>query len=175
MPIEIIPKAPEKESVSVNVLFYISIGLLVSVILSYFLLDYFQKNTDDTLKDIDITLRASRTPEEQELERNILQYQRKINDFSLVFNRHQTNSNFFPFLEEITHPQVRFSTLSLTESSAQIAGEAKNLMVLNQQLLIFQKNPKIFNTNLSQILFEEDGKINFNFTFTLSPEIFEFK
>ncbi len=175
MVIEIIPKLPEKVSVWFNVLFYISIGLLISAILSYFLLDYFQRNTNQVLKEIKTSLLVSRTPKEQELERSIVQYQRKIDDFVLIFNQHQTNSDFFTFLEEITHPNVVFSQFNLTKPSLLLSGTAENFVVLGQQLLIFQKNSKISKTNLSTISLGKEGEVEFTFTLSLSPEIFEFK
>ena len=175
MAIEIIPKPPKKASVWFNVLFYISIGLLISVILSYFLLDYFQRDTNQSLEEIKASLSVSRTPKGQELERSIVQYQRKINDFVLIFNRHQTNSNFFTFLEEITHPNVIFSQFNLTKPSLSLSGTAENFVVLGQQLLIFQKNSKILKTNLSTISLGKEGRIGFVFTLSLSPEIFEFR
>lgn len=175
MAIEIIPKPLKKVSVWFNILFYISIGLLISAILSYFLLDYFQRNTNQVLKEIEASLLVSRTPEEQELERSIVQYQRKIDDFVLIFNRHQTNSNSFTFLEEITHPNVVFSQFDLTKPSLSLSGTAENFVVLGQQLSIFQENPKILKTNLSTISLGKEGGVGFTFTLSLSPEIFEFK
>ena len=57
----------------------------------------------------------------------------------------------------------------------QISGEAENFVVLNQQLLIFQTDPKISNTSLSQVSLGREGKVGFTFTLTLSPEIFKFQ
>ena len=175
MAIEIIPKPPKKVPFRLNILSYISIGLLVSTILSYFLLDYFQKNVNQDLEEITASFLVPRTPQEQELEGSIVQYQRKINDFVLIFNRHQTNSSFFTFLEEITHPNVIFSQFDLTKPSVSLSGTAENFVVLGQQLLIFQNNSKILKTNLSTISLGEEGRIGFTFNLTLLPKTFEFK
>lgn len=175
MPIEIVPKPLRKEPVWLNILFYISIGLLISAILSYFLLDYFQKTTSKTLEEIKESFLIFRTPEQQELERNILQYQKKIDDFALIFKQQRANSSFFPFLEEITHPQVVFSNFDLNGTSVRLSGEAENFVVLDQQLSIFRKNPNISDTNLSQVSLGNEGKVSFSFNFSISPKIFEFK
>ena len=175
MAIEIIPKPLAREPVWLNIVFYISIGLLVSIILSYLLLDYFQRNTERVVEEVKASLLVFQTSEEQELERSILRYQKKIDDFAFILKQHQVNSNFFTFFEEITHPEVRFSSINLTKSSAQLSGEAENFVVLNQQLLIFQTDPKISNTSLSQVSLGREGKVGFTFTLTLSPEIFKFQ
>ena len=99
MVIEIVPKPLAREPVWLNIVFYISIGLLVSIILSYLLLDYFQRNTEETMEEVKASLLIFQTPEEQELERSILRYQRKIDDFALILKKHQVNSNFFTFFE----------------------------------------------------------------------------
>lgn len=175
MPIDIIPKPPEEEPILLNILFYISIGLLISAILIYFLLGYLQRNVNEILEERKSQLQIIQTPEEQELEKDVLRYQKKIDDFAIIFRRHKTNSNVFPFLEEITHPEVRFSDFSLTKPSVTLSGIAESFTVMDQQLSIFRENPKILDTNLSQILLDKDGRISFNFTLTLSPEIFKFK
>jgi len=175
MAIDIIPKPPEEEPIWLNILFYISVGFLISVILSYFLLGYLQRNSNEVLERIEISLQVSQTPEERELENSVLQQKRKIDDFAIIFRQHKTNSSIFPFFEEITHPEVQFLSFQLAKSSITLFGTAESFVVLAQQLSIFQKNPKISNINLSQILSGEGGNVNFIFTLTLSPEIFEFK
>lgn len=175
MVIDIIPKPPEEEPIWLNILFYLSIGLLISVILSYFLLGYLQRDSDKILEGIEISLQVAQNPEERELENSVLGYKRKIDDFAIIFRQHQTNSSVFPFFEEITHPEVQFSSFQLAKPSVTLSGTAENFIALAQQLSIFQKNPKISNTNLSQISSGEDGNVGFTFTLILPPEIFEFK
>lgn len=174
MAIDIIPKPPKEEPIWLNILFYISVGLLISVILSYFLLNYLQRNSIKILEGIETSLQVAQTPEERELENSVLQYKKKIDNFMIIFRQHKTNSSVFPFLEEITHPDVQFSSFRLVRPSVTLSGTAENFIALAQQLSIFQKNPRISNTNLSQVLSGEDGNVSFTFTLTLPPEIFEF-
>lgn len=175
MVISIIPKPKEEEPIWLNILFYISTGLLVSVILSYLLLGYLQRNSDEILKGIETSLLVTQTPEERKLENDVLQYKRKIDDFVIIFTQHKTNSSVFPFFEEITHPKVQFFSFQLIKPSITLSGTAENFIALGQQFSIFQKNSKISNTNLSNVSSIEDGSIGFTITLTLLPEIFEFK
>ncbi|MCH8741423.1 PilN domain-containing protein [Patescibacteria group bacterium] len=175
MAIDIIPKPPEEEPIWLNILFYISIGFLISVILIYFLLGHLQRNSEEILEGIEISLQVAQTSEERELENSVLQYKRKIDDFAIIFSQHKTNSGVFPFFEEITHPEIQFSSFQLAKPSVTLSGTAENFVALAQQLSIFQKNPKVSTVNLSQISSGEDGNVGFIFTLTLLPEIFEFK
>lgn len=174
--VEIIPKPPEKEAIWFNMLFYFSIGLLISATLVYFLLGYLQGKINQSIEEVETALRVPRSAEEREAERIVLQEQKKINDFTFIFNSHKMNSAFFPFLEGIIHPKVVLSNLMLSESSVKLSGKADSFVVLGQQFLIFQKNPKIFSTNLSDnISLDEDGGVSFSFDLIISPEIFKFK
>jgi len=112
---------------------------------------------------------------EAPLKKKVLTYKQKIDDFSLLLNQHQKTSKFFPFFENIIHPQVWFSSFSLDVKNAQVtvSGTAKSFKVLGQQLLIFQGNSLIKETKLSRISMSREGEIHFTFNLSLNPIIFQ--
>lgn len=174
--VEIIPKPPEKPPVWLNILFYISIGLFVGAILSFFLLNHLQNVAQKSLSDMETALQVSKTPEEQEVEKKVLQAQRRIEDFVLILGRHQKNSNFFSFLEGKIHPRVKINSLDLAKpSSLTLSGQAENFIVLGQQLSIFQNTPQILKTNLNSLSLGTEGGVGFTFQLELSPQIFQFQ
>ena len=174
--VEIIPKPPEKPPIWLSILFYISIGLFVGSVLSFFLLNYLQGVAKDALSDMETALQVSKTPEEQTVENKVLQTQKKINDFVLILGSHQKNSDFFSFFEGKIHPQVKINSFDLKKpSSLSLSGETENFVVLGQQLSIFQNTPQILKTNLSSLSLGTEGGVDFTFQLELSPKLFQFQ
>ena len=173
--VEIIPKPIRKESLWVNILFFLSILVLIGVAIAYFLLGYFIGENEKILKSKQEILSQPRSDKERELEAKVFGYQKKIGDFTTLINQHKISSDFFTFLEEITHPQVWFSELDLNikEASVELSGETEKIP-LGQQLLIFRQNEKILKSTLSSLQAEEGERVSFTVTLSLDPEIFKF-
>lgn len=173
MTIEIIPKEAAKLPLWQNILFYISVALILACIIGYFVLDHFTKKSELIFQDLEKALAEARTPQ-QALEKEILDYRDKIEDFSSLLIAHQKSSNCFDFLEKITHPKVSFSELNLDTKGNQVRllGRAESFQILGQQLLIFQEAKFVQNLNLSEVKISEGGKIEFTFDFSLNPKLF---
>ena len=174
--IEIIPKPAIKTPLWQEVLFYFSIALLVGVILSYFIIGHFQKESSAALEDLEARLAQERTPQRVVLEETVLGQQKKIRDFASIFGEHRVVSEIFEILEKDTHPQVMFQNLSLDPERAQteISGLTDSFQTMGEQLLIFQKEEKIKTAELSDVSINKDGKINFTLLISFSPQVFEF-
>lgn len=174
MVIEIIPKEAAKLPLWQNILFYISVALILACIIGYFVLGHFTKKSELMLQDLEKALAEARTPQ-QVLEKEILDYRDKIEDFSSLLVAHQKSSNCFDFLEKITHPKVFFSELNLDTKGNRVRlfGQAENLQILGQQLLIFRKSEFIQNLSLPEFKISEGGKIEFTFGFSLNPKLFQ--
>lgn len=175
MAIEIIPKEAAKLPLWQNILLYISIALVLTCVSGYFVLTYFIKKSDLIFQDLEKALAEARTPQEIALEEEILDYQKKIEDFSSLFLDHKKSSNFFNFLEEITHPKVFFSEVSLNIMGNQVklAGQAESFRVLGEQLLILRNAKFIRNLSLPEVRIGKEGKIEFTFNFSLNPKLFQ--
>lgn len=173
--IEIIPKPTKKEPVWTKILLFFSIAVLVGITVAFFLFGYFIGEEEKTLESTKKILAQPRSTDEQKLERRVFQYQRKIDDFTLLINQHKVSSDFFTFLEGITHPQVWISELNLNIQTAEVklSGEAEKT-ALGQQLLIFRENEQILRTDLSNVQVKEGEKVGFTILLSLHPEIFKF-
>lgn len=176
MMIEIIPKPLIKKSPWQNILLYFSIGLMIVAISSYFILNNILEKKIQTLQDLDETLTKLRTPEVLNLEKQVLNYSRKIKDFSILIDSHLAASNFFKILEKITHPKVWFFDIELKPKEAKVflSGEAEDFLALGQQLLIFKKEKEILDLELSKISLAEGRGIKFELNLSLLPEVFKF-
>lgn len=173
--VEIIPRPAKKIPKWRRILFHLPLVFLIATIGSYFLLDYLEKSSTITLKELKENLLKLKTPEKEALEKEVFTHQKKIDAFSILLNRHQKPSVFFKFLEETCHPQIWFSELILNseETQAIISGQAPNFQILGQQSLIFQNQDLIKEIKLSNLGIGKEGGVDFTFTLSFQPEIFK--
>ena len=173
--VQIIPKPIEREIDWKKIFFYFSIFFLFLVIISLPILNFLQKKSEVYLQDLEEKIAKGKTPEKTALEKEILNYQKEIKDFSPLLSEHTFNTKFFQFLEEKVHPKVFFSQINLNskETKVSLSGQTDNFFTLGQQLLIFEKEPLIESLNLSEISLSKEGKVNFVFDLKLNKEIFE--
>ncbi len=172
---EIIPKKKEKLFRWQETLFYSLIGLLLLTILSYSILSYFQKQSLTELQNTEELLIKQKTPQKIELEKEILNEQKKINYFSLLLDSHPFATNFFTFLEKTSHPKIRYSQINLNplEGQAMVSGYSDSFSSLGQQFQILNQEPSIQKANLSKISLEKRGEISFTFNLSINPNLFK--
>ena len=173
--IEIIPKPVEKEPLWLNILFYFSIVVLLAAITSYFILDNSIKNSFEVLQGLEKSLAEQRTEERIVLEEQLLDYEKKIHDFSSLINAHKKSSSFFSILEDLTHPKVQFSNINLEPEKLKgsLSGKADNFKVIGQQIYLFEKEPFIEKVDLNELFLGKEGIAKFVLVISLSPEIFK--
>jgi len=174
MPTDIIPKPISQTPLWQDILLYLSLILLVGVIFSCLLLGHFQKKTIKEIEAIEQSLNTQKTTEEISLEKQVFDYQKKLQDISFLLEKYNRPSNFLKFLEDSTHPEVVFTKLNLNpKRRAVLTGVAKNFMVLGQQLLILQEREEVSQANLSNISIEKSGEIGFSLNLSLNPSLFK--
>lgn len=173
MPFEISPRKEIEKKNWLDFIFYFSLILFLITVLSYFILDVFLKKTSG---DFDVLKQkiTQRTEEEETLEKDLLLNKKKIDDFSIILNKHILSSQVFSFIEKLTHPKVFFKDFIFTADQAnlRIPGQTQDFKTLGEQILIFQKEQNIKNVNLSNLSLTEDGKITFTLDIFLNPEVF---
>jgi hypothetical protein len=175
MVIQIIPKQRDRSLSLVNILLYFSLVLLVAAAASYFILNYFQQKTEKDIQLLDEKLAAADASPEAVLAKEVLDYQKKIDDFSSLLASHTNSSSTFSLIESITHPKVFFSDflLEINKKSITLSGKTDSFQTLDQQLSIFKNDKIIKEVNISNIVFEKDGRISFGFNLILDPQIFK--
>lgn len=181
MAIEIVPKPALKIPFSLNILFFLFLILLLSTISGYFVLLYLEKKASSRIEELGSQITSAKTSEEIYFENEIKIKKKKIEDFSKLVSEHKFSSKFFGFSEEpfsetknfgkLIHPKVQISSFSLNikDSKVNISGLTENFTSLEQQFMIFQKEPLIKEVNLSGISPTAEGKINFNFDISFDP------
>ena len=173
--VEIIPKPAAKIPLWLNILFYFSIILLIGLISSYFVFNHFIKKSETALQNLEESLAKEKTSETQLLEKEILSYQKKIEDVDKLLTEHKLTSKVFEFLEKISHPKIQFSKFdfNLTGSQARVSGVTENFQTLGQQLLLLKKESLIKEVNLSEISLGKGEEVSFSLLLLLDPQIFK--
>ena len=174
--VEIIPKPIKEASKWQKTLFYFSILIFLGAIFSYPVLVSLQKKSKITLQDLEDSLSKTKTSQTTLLERELLIYQRKIKDFSLILNEHIFTSKFFEFLEKKSLPKVFFSKIDLDSrgSNVSLSGETDSFLTLGQQLSVFENEPLIKGEALSQFSIGKEGEIVFSLNFSFDPKILKY-
>jgi len=172
---KIIPKPKPKVAFFVNFLFYFSIVLIILLVASFFFLKNKISFLEERNEDLESQIAELEGEEEKELEEAILGFQEKIKIFKELFRDHKISSNFLSLLESSCHPKVQFTKLSLDTKNYQVnlEGKTESFQSLGEQLLILRKNENIKEFNLSNISLDREGKVNFDLTFSLVPEVFK--
>lgn len=176
MTVKIVPKTKIKTQSSRlhSFLFYFSLILLFISASTYLALDfYFLKNSSQRLEEVKKEFIDKESPQKKVLEKQVLTYQEKIEDFSLLFNDHRYSSKLFTLIESSCHPQVWFSSFSVNfeESTISLPGEAKSFRVLEEQIFAFKKQNFIKEVDLSDLSLGEEGKIDFSLNLSFHPEV----
>lgn len=170
---EIIPKQSQRMPEWLDVIFYLSLILLVCSVIGFFILNHSVGKARESLKSIDYKLANQTTTERVSLEKEILIQEDKINSFSLLLDNHFKNSNVFEYFQGLCHPKVSFSQFVLNSKSGTItaAGETQSFITLGQQLMIYQKDPLTKKVDISQITMDRFGKIGFSLSLSFDPVI----
>lgn len=172
MAIEIGEKAKVKKISLIDILLYLCVILLAIFALSYFILTGWQKKLETELVGIDESLK--KTSEEESVEKEVLGWRQKIEDFGDLLAKHQTALNIFGFLEKAAHPQVWFKKmdLDLPKKTLILSGQAANFEVLGQQILIFREQESVESLDLSRVSMDKEGGVQFDVQIVLKVKIF---
>jgi hypothetical protein len=174
MAIEIIPKEAAKLPLWQNILFYVSIAVLLAVILCYGVFYKLGQKASVTLKERENFYEQSKTPEILSLESELLDYRNKIDAFSDLISQHKFSSEFFKFVEKITHPKVVFLEMDfdIKNNKVTLFGLTDSFLTLGQQVLIFKQQSLVKGVQLSNIGISKEGKIEFNINLALDAKLF---
>ena len=174
MPIQIIPRPEERKPVLPEVLFYFSLALVVIAAASYFILANMLQKTGSSILAIDKEMAELDSSPVRQLEVKIMEYQKKINDFSRLIGGYKYSSQIFPFIEGLSHPDLSFSDFnaSIDSNTVSVSGTAQSFQTVAQQLMIFRNDKLIKDVALTEVSLGEKGGIPFAFDLVLAPGVF---
>ncbi len=174
--VEIIPKKSSLFPQEVNkskILFGPGLFLLLIVAGAYFLLGHLVKNASLELTELDSKLAGKRTEQHLQLEARITEYHQKLENFSNIIGGFQYSNNFFDFIENKTHHQVWWTSISLqpNEFWVEISGQAPSFQIVGEQVLALEKSEFVQKIDLTSIEIGEVG-VDFSIDLLLNPKLF---
>lgn len=171
--VEIIPRPVVKSPRWINILFYISLVVLILMFFSYFILTSSVKKSQKTIQTLKEDIAKEETVENNSLEKEVFRLDKKIKDFSSLIEKHIISSNFFTLVEKLTYPSIWFSQLNLNskDGKAVLSGHADSFAGLGYQLQILLKEPLIQSVSLDQISISKRGEVDFSLNITFDQEV----
>ena len=171
---QLIPRPAAKMPRWFSFLYYFSVILAIVSISGYFILNQSLKDSRTKLEYLETLIREGKTPERIATEREVIKWERKIEDFTVLLNSHLNPSNFFEVFENFSHPRMEFTSFNLWPQRGRltVSGQTNDFRNLGQQLLIFKKESLFKEVNLNKVYIGEKGEIRFTFDISLDPRIF---
>jgi hypothetical protein len=171
---ELIPKEKIKTSSIIDTLFLLSLIFLFILGGSYVLLKFKNSSIRSNIEDANDQIVKVKAERNNDMERYVFSAQKKINDFSEVFEKHKIASNFFTLADKISYEKVKFLELNLNTETKNVflRGETENFNTLGKQMLNLKKSDIIKGLGISNISLDKEGKVNFSVNFSLDSKIF---
>ena len=166
-----------KDSLLVNTVFYFSCAILIVIIFGYLALEVKVYIQNQGIDEINKRMVGYSLYQQRIDENSIIDYKKKIDDFSLIIKNHKVSSNVFNFIEENTMSNVWFSNFDMSQSTYEIklSGEAENIETLSDQIQTFENNKdNVKNINVLNSRADANGRIRFLLSISLNPEIYSY-
>lgn len=164
----------DKESVTLNVIFYSVFTLLLGIVFSYFLFAFKIYLQNQEINELD-NIMSVIVPQYKINEVKVLAYKKKIDDYNMVINGHKISLNIFTFLEEKTLSNVWFSDFSMSQlgNEVKLTGETEDMETLSRQIGIFEKSKDyIKSVAVLQSTTQTSGRVQFTLNIYFTPQIF---
>ncbi|MCX6720938.1 MAG: hypothetical protein NTW11_03995 [Candidatus Staskawiczbacteria bacterium] len=159
-----------------DVILYFVISLLVATLVCYVI--FLTKNSlqEQEINNQIKALQTMGTDQQKEREKEVINYQSKISNFSGLLKNHEFASNVFVFMEAQTLPNVWFKQFSLDAkgNAVQLSGESDDMGALSRQVSVFEKNKYVKSIGALNSSIGELSRIQFNINLVLDKSIFSY-
>lgn len=156
-------------------MFVASLGLFFLSIVAYIGLEYGYKtfltrswqNTEKELAD----LGSQVEPTTQE---NFIIFRSQIENLKVLLLKHVAITNFFPFIEGVTHMRTTYQSfdLSVAQRELKLTGVTESYETLASQIKLYEDSPMIKDVTLEQSAVN-GGSIKFSVKLVLSDDLFK--
>ena len=167
-------------SVKPNVKFSkLAISLAIFAVIAYsvsgFFYWYLMSGSNDFSAQIQKKEKAMiETDSEKQVKDYVLSKKQKIDNFSALLENHKKVANIFNKMEQITHPDVQFTSFAFSPDAnkVKLEGTAKSFYALGQQFIILKQEQLIKEINFSGILMDKEKGLNFSVELTFDLATF---
>jgi hypothetical protein len=180
MAIQVTEKKKEtKYPKGIDLLFQFSIFFFILVGVAYFFTIYLNVRAEEVKMEVErrIEEKKAEIPEKEELERTAQRYFQLVEDFKLIVDNNKVISPFFYPFEEMIHPRVVISSVTVDSFSNNgiIFGEGEDLIAIGQQFLALKNNENASDVNLASIdILAEEEVVRFSFSLNFDKDLFKF-
>lgn len=159
-----------------DVIFYFVMSLLIATVLCYFIFMFKNGMIRQQIKDEATSLQGVGTLQQKQHETEVMSYQKKINDFTVLLKNHEFASNVFAFMQAQTMPNIWFSQFSLDEKNGavQLNGESDNLDAFSRQVASLEQNKYVKNIGTFNSSLGQSARTEFNIGLVLDSSIFNY-
>lgn len=170
--VEIIPRREERNPQIVNVLFIASLLLAVAAAGGFFILKSLQERQRVSIQNMEQQLLAEPSLEQKQLEKEVLGFKQKLDDFKALADGRRTPLPVFSFLETSVHPAAVFTglTVNLEKNKILLAGETDTFGHLDEQILLLRRKSEVQDLQLEKIKLGEQGRVEFSVSIVFPAE-----
>jgi len=173
MAIEITPTPKVKIPIWSVFLFLVCFVVFLGLAGSYV---YFYISSNKMTEEIGEKNRAlTDTAEEKALSDEMVYLERKIDKFAALLSRHEKTANVFGILENLCHPEVRFTEFKFSSEDHSVAlnGKAQSFIALGQQVSVLRSQEELTKVNLAGLSLGSEGDVDFVLQLVFDPGVFK--
>ena len=170
--VQVIPRVSKKNKTRLNIILpWFSLILVFIVVAGVFFFSAKIDANTSRISELDEQLTAAKSQEEAETERTLMAYKKKVNNVIDILKERERSLEFYSFLEELVHPDIYFTGLSLNMElgTASLIGIVKDFESLGQQISAFKENGYLYDAQAETVSLDEEEGIGF----TMQVIIFE--
>jgi hypothetical protein len=160
-------------------------GLLTFIFIIFLLasgtafgLNYWNRIQESKFQKLETEFQTLRKTFLSEQEQEIAVFEKKITNLEKLLSNHIYFSNVLTLLEQITHPQVYYTSLdySLDKNSLVLEGVAKNQQILSEAVNGFVNDSKdIEMVILRDMKVNNDNTVQFHLELLLQPQVLKYQ
>ncbi|MBI2050084.1 MAG: hypothetical protein HYT35_01345 [Candidatus Staskawiczbacteria bacterium] len=160
----------------VDVVFYFVISSLIAVVFCYLIFVAKVSLQKADIKNYEMSLATVGTDQQKEMEKQVFDFQKKINDYAILIKDQRIFSNILTHLEQNTLPNVWFSRFNTASKDADIllTGGTETVQTFSRQVSVFEESQYLTKITVLGTTLGEKNKIDFNLVLSLDPKIFDF-
>ncbi len=138
---------------------------------------FYEKTLSNKVSDLDNEIDQINEKISQELDTEVISFQKHLNNLKRMLNDHIYYSNVFDLIEKNTVPTVSFESFDgdVPSKKIQLKGKAISFSSLAKQVVAFREAEEISKVDFSSASIGVDGGIGFDLSLFLKQEMFEYK
>ena len=160
------------------VLFYSASAFLIIAVFTYLIFMFKVSLERQKVMEIDKRIASYGSIEQKAYEAKLVNYKKKIDDFTEILDNHKITANIFALIEANTLPEVSFSNFDMSKSNdrLRLMGRADNPDALSGQIESLEKNSDYIKS-INMLNLNADNstqELSFTIEIFLNPKIFNY-